>query len=325
MPDLVLSTPTKRRVAVFGAASPLGDGLVASLERSAEVGRVVAVDAARPSSSGDKTRFYALDLAREHAEERIAELLSAEAIDTMVHLALQPAPKRPDLVGDSLDMRVTELLLRTARRAPLLDQLVCWSDTLLYGAAADNPVGLTEDRALAAPLAEPFFTARVGTETALSELAQERPDLHVATLRMAPILGLGFDGYLGRYLAQRVRVTLLGFDPVWQLLHQVDAVAALLLAVERRARGAFNIVAQGVLPLSRVMRAVGGSLRLPSPVARRAMATLWTTRLSAWPPEFLPYLRHGCIADGGRAERELGFVAACNSEEALADFVRGRA
>ena len=47
-----------------------------------------------------------------------------------------------------------------------------------------------------------------------------------ADLRCAPVIGPTVKNYLSNYLARRLVPTMMGFDPLWQLLHEADAVAA---------------------------------------------------------------------------------------------------
>jgi UDP-glucose 4-epimerase len=42
--------------------------------------------------------------------------------------------------------------------------------------------------------------------------------------------------------------------------------------------------------------------------------------LNEAPSAFVDFLRHLCVADGSRARRELGFVAAFTTKEAVLDF-----
>ncbi len=56
-----------------------------------------------------------------------------------------------------------------------------------------------------------------------------------------------------------------------QFLHKVDAIAALHLALLRDVPGTFNIVGDGVLPHSTVVKVAGRiALPVPHPLARTA-------------------------------------------------------
>ena len=51
--------------------------------------------------------------------------------------------------------------------------------------------------------------------------------------RTAPIIGPSVDNFLTRYLNHKLVPTVLGFDPLWQFLHEADAVAGECLADRR--------------------------------------------------------------------------------------------
>jgi len=87
----------------------------------------------------------------------------------------------------------------------------------------------------------------------------------VTVLRVAPILGPTVSNYLTRYLGRRVVPTLMGYDPLMQFVHEVDALAAFKLAVMRDCPGVYNIAGDGVLPLSKVVELAG---RIARPRAR---------------------------------------------------------
>ncbi len=117
-----------------------------------------------------------------------------------------------------------------------------------------------------------------------------------------------------RFLRASCTPTLLGFDPQMQVVHEDDVVEAVCHAVCREAPGVFNIAAEGVLPLSKLM-ALAGKLIAP-PVFH--LAAYWGNPVArgmglpvnrAWPIE-LDYLRYPWVADLGRMRNELEFVAA---------------
>ena len=121
-------------------------------------------------------------------------------------------------------------------------------------------------------------------------------------LRFAPILGPTIDNYVTRFFSRRLVPTMMGHDPLMQFVHEVDAVAALKLAVDRDVPGAFNIVGEGVLPFTTVIK-LAGRLSMPIPYTffRRIASLLWLVQLSEAPPAFVAMLRYLCVADGGHA------------------------
>jgi UDP-glucose 4-epimerase len=101
---------------------------------------------------------------------------------------------------------------------------------------------------------------------------------------------------------------LAGFDPMVQLIHEEDVGLALQLALKPGARGVYNIVGPGELPLSAVMRELGRApIPVPHLIARPLLDKLFQYRLAGFPGAELDHLQFLCTADGSRAVRDLGF------------------
>src|SRR5262245_32568187 len=81
-----------RVVALTGAASFLGRNLIGVLEEDPHIARVIAIDVKSPDTSGAKTRMYEVDLTAPASEERVSEILAADRVDTLVHLAFLSSP-----------------------------------------------------------------------------------------------------------------------------------------------------------------------------------------------------------------------------------------
>jgi UDP-glucose 4-epimerase len=310
-----------RCVAMTGPCSFIGKNLLGLLEEDAAIDRVVAIDVQAPFSKNPKTRFYEQDLTEPTAEARLAEILAAERTDTLVHLAFHGSPSHATAYAHELESVGTMHLFVAARQARVR-KVVMGSLTLLYGAHPSNPNFLGEHHALRATRREPFFADKIEAEAELARFV-ERSDGAVGTvLRTAPILGPTVDNYLSRYLSRRAVMTMMGFDPLLQLLHEVDAISAFKLAIDRDVPGTFNVCGEGVLPLSTVIKRVGRvALPVPHPIAEPITTLAWMAQLSPVPSTFLPYLRFLCVADGARAESVMGFRPAFTTREALSDFV----
>src|SRR5690606_34946142 len=121
--------------------------------------------------------------------------------------------------------------------------------------------------------------------------------------------------------ARRVVPTAMGFDPLVQFLHEVDAIAAFKLAIDRDHPGVYNVVGDGVLPLSTVIKLAGRpALPLPHPPARTMGAAMRLAQIGEAPAIFTRYLRYLCVADGTKAKEQLGFRPAYTTREAVLDF-----
>jgi UDP-glucose 4-epimerase len=196
-----------------------------------------------------------------------------------------------------------------------------WSQTLLYGPHPSNPNHLTERHPLRGIRGSRFLADKIDAEREVRRFADEHPDTCVTILRLAPLLGPTVESWVTRWLSRRLVPTMMGFDPLVQFLHEMDAVAAFKLALDRRAPGVLNVVGEGVLPISTVTKLAGRvSVPVPGGVMRATASLLWMASLNEAPPHFVAFLRYLCVADGAEARRALGFVPSCTTREAVIDF-----
>ncbi len=313
-------TPRPRTVAITGASSFLGRNLIGLLEEDPLVARIVALDEALPSTARGKTHAYELDLTQPSTEERATEIFAAEGVDTLVHLAFLASPSHTSAWAHEFESVGTLHVLNACRRAQV-KKLVLWSQTLLYGAHPTNPNFLSENHPLRADRHEPFFMDKIQAEQEAQRFGKPGKGRVVTVLRTAAIIGPTVSNYLTRYLGHRLVPTVLGFDPLWQFVHEADAAAAFKLAVDRDVPGVFNIVGDGVLPLHTVIQLAGrSSLPLPRSLIRAASGALWLAQLAEAPSSFLGYLQYLCVADAEQARQRLGFAPLYTTREALLEY-----
>ncbi len=318
------SAPPHSCVAITGAQSFLGRNLIGLLEEDPRVGRIIALDQAAPDTAGAKTHFYELDLSHPVAEERLTEICGAENVECLTHLGFLETPTHASAWAHEFESVGTMHVLNACRRSNVT-KFVMRSQTALYGAHPTNPNYLTERHPLRARRDQPYFADKIEAERDAQHFGPPGSGRTVTILRMAPILGPGIKTATTRYLGRRAVPTLLGFDPLWQFLHEADAVAALKLAVNRNVAGIFNVVSQGVLPLSTAIKLAGRvNVPLPGPFARSLARGLWIAHLLEAPPAFLDYLQYICVADGKAAAEQLGFVPVFTTREAVIDFANAQ-
>lgn len=309
----------QRAVAITGACSFLGRHLVELLEADPATTKIVVLDLQSPDTAKSKTRFYDVDLTKPAASERVSEILGAENVDALVHLAFLGRPTTTTAWAHELES-VGTMHVMNAARARGVGKVVLASTTLVYGAHPDHPNYLTERHQARGMPNTAFLADKLEAEREVRRFAQASGGKAIV-LRFAQLCGPTVKSHLTRWLSRRFVPVALGHDPLVQLLHEQDAVAALAVALDRDASGTFNIVGDGVLPLSTVIKLAGRTaLPLPWPVLTRSSALLWTAGLTDAPPGFLRFLRYLCVADGERAAAELGFRPGYTTREAVLDF-----
>lgn len=309
------------RVGVTGISSDLGRGLLPRLEADPRVEAIVAFDIAKPVEGARKLAQVRIDLTRPGSEEELTAAFRAAKLDVLFHLAFVNSRVHGAAFAHELEV-IGSMHVLAAAQATGLGRLVVPSLTALYGARPGGPALLTEQHPLAGAGVR-FVSDRVEVEKQVARYAEQHPEVQVLVLRFAPIVGAHSDNPFTRLLRTGFVPTVLGFDPLWQIVHEDDAVAALHLALGTKAQGPFNVVGDEAVPFSSLVRLSGATaVPLPGPVLRSTIHLLETAGIASVPVPLLDYLRYSWVADGARARRQLGFQARTGLREAMASMRR---
>jgi UDP-glucose 4-epimerase len=112
--------------------------------------------------------------------------------------------------------------------------------------------------------------------------------------------------------------TVLGYDPLFQFLHEDDVVRAIVLTLSKQPRGVFNVAGPQPLPLSRVVREAGRSL-LPIPEFVMS-AMLGRFGLPNLPAGALTHLKYPVVVDARHFRAATGFVHAYDEMATIQAF-----
>lgn len=251
----------------------------------------------------------------------VVDLLSDEQVDTLCHLAFLENV-RPTEASFDLNVMGTMKIFGAAATAGV-KKIVFKSSTMVYGARADNSAFLSETRTLVSQAGRSRLRDLLEVEAFCNGFRGQNPGLGLTVLRFPSIVGPRVDTPMTRFLGSQLTPTLLGFDPLMQVIHEDDVVEALAHAVLHDAPGVFNVAAEGVLPLSKLMALAG---KFAPPIFH--LAAYWGNPLLAsmglplarlWPLP-LDYLRYPWVADLTRMRQVLGFVPRYTAVETLQAF-----
>lgn len=269
---------------------------------------------------------HQLDLTAPGADRDLRAILEGEGADALCHLAFLSNPTHARELAHELENIGTMYVLNAVRAAAGVRQLLTLSTTMVYGARHDNPAWITERHPLQGPSDSRFIRDKIEADQQTLRFGAENPDVTVAVARMGVVLGSGIRSFWARYFGRALVPTVLGYDPLFQVLHADDAVRGLKAVLDSLARpgakgGAYNIVGRGVLPLGRVIKGLERrSLPLPATVGNGLLTTLWNFQVAEMPPSFVEYLRWPWVCDGRRVQEEVGFVPARTTAEVVAEL-----
>ena len=315
-----------RVVLITGVSRFVGGRLAAQLAADPSIDRVIGVDTVPPRRAElpllGRTEFVRADI----RNPLIAKVMSQARVGTVVHSALISAPHE---IGGRVSMQEmnvigTMQLLAACQKSDTVERVVLRSTTAVYGSAAADPAVFTEDM-------EPRDAAHRGYPKDAMEIegyvrgfGRRRPDVRIAVLRLAPVVGPTIDTALTRYLRARVVPTIVGFDPRLQLLHESDAIEAMRIATVSDRSGVVNVAADGVVLLSQLVRRIG-RVRMPVPASTLGMASALVRNGGAaeFAGEEGPLLRFGRVVDTTRLQRDFGYRPRWTTVEAVDACVFG--
>jgi UDP-glucose 4-epimerase len=302
--------PLKRNVLVTGAAHYWGYRLARELEKDPEVGTLLGIDIIKPPKPFKRLVFF--EVTPRHP--RIAALLEAAKVDTVFHLLFEESRDYSERVFELNYTGAMDVL--GAATAAATPRLIFMSATRIYGARASNPAFLPEETELPAHPGDPHLQQRVDIEKALERHAMKSPLPKITTLRFAGILGPTAKTPMGAYLSADLTPAVLGFDPMFQLVHEDDALAALVCAMRKDVAGPVNVAGPGPLPLSQILR-IGGRNTVPmaAPMLRLGGAAARMTGAADTLPMDVSFLKYPHVAETRRMREDLEFIPRYSSKD----------
>ncbi|MEP9362426.1 NAD-dependent epimerase/dehydratase family protein [Nocardioides sp. CN2-186] len=308
-----------RVVLVTGVSRDLGRRFARAAAADPSIGRVIGVDAIPPRGDIGDVSFVRADI----RNPVIAKIIVKEDVDTVVHMSVIATPGSAGGRNTMKELNVigTMQLLAACQKAPGLRALVVKSTTTVYGASSRDPAMFTEDM-------EPRRAPRAGYAKDVAEIegyvrgfARRRPDVRVAMIRGANVIGPNVTSPLTSYFRLPVIPTVFGHDPRLQFLHEQDLLDVLRHATLTDVAGTFNVAGDGIMMLSQAVRRLQRpTVALPSFAVGNVGSLLRSARVADFSPEQLGLLTYGRGVDTTRMRSELGFEPSFTTAEAFADF-----
>jgi UDP-glucose 4-epimerase len=279
-----------------GAAGAIARNLVGLLTREGHA--VVGID--RRPWDQPPIEFHQVDV-RKRAAEEVFRKWRPQAV---VHMATVTSLVISGEERHRLNLGGTRSVFDYSR-AHGVEHCVFAGRHTFYGAGPDSPLFHTEDEPPQELNRFPELADLVAADLYAATALWRFPELATTVLRVCYTLGPTGDGTLARFLRGRRVPLVLGFDPLFQFIHEGDFVRALALTVEARPRGVFNVAGPQPLPLSVVVRLAG---RVAVPVPEFVLtALLGRFGFPKLPPGALTHVKYPVVVDSRAFRDRTGF------------------
>jgi UDP-glucose 4-epimerase len=248
---------------------------------------------------------------------RVEEAFRRRQVDAVVHLGIMHDPRAAFSEAHSFNLlgtqKIMDLCVRHAVR-----KVVVLSSANAYGPRPDNSNFLTEEAPLLAADRDSEVRDLIELDMYAQSFVWRNPEVETVVLRPVNIVGPTVRNAPSNYLRLARPITVMGFDPMIQLIHEVDAARALVLALRPGVRGVYNVTGPGEVPLSGVLRELGREpVPVPEMLLRPALRRLFRAGLVSFPAAELDHLQYLCVVDGSRAAREWGWAPRYSLRETI--------
>lgn len=304
-------------VLITGVADYWGARVAARLARIPGL-RVLGLDSNMPRHKVEGMDFIQTDI----RNPLLVDLLKVEQVDTICHLTFNERRRKSEADFD-LNVMGTMKVFGAAREAGVR-KIVLKSSTDVYGASPSNPAFLPESWPLQGNKQYGYTSYRIEIEAFAQGFSKQFADeMLVTTLRFANIVGPTAVTPMTKLLSQTITPTLLGFNPLLQIIHEDDVVEALAHAVLEDVPGVFNIGTAEPQPLLRMLRLVHNiDVPILHPLAYWSVRLLRGTPLKpvAYFPLGLDYLRYRWVGDVQKMEQSFGFEPTHTAVDTITEF-----
>ncbi|MBB3060791.1 SDR family oxidoreductase [Microbulbifer rhizosphaerae] len=303
---------SEKRVLITGACGYVGHQLGELLVREMPVVGVDIVQ--RPASFP----VFTLDI----CDPVLVELLRAEQITHVVHLASALASARDRELENRIDVQGTRNLLKACVRAGV-EHITVISSGAAYGYHADSPEWLREEHPLRGNPEFAYSDHKRQVEEILAEYREQYPGLKQLVFRPCSIVGAGTDNKIGQLFSGRAILDPGGHNSPFVFIWDEDVVRAIRYGVWRSARGIYNLAGDGALTPEQIAALLGKPLRRP-PVwlVKMLLGIGYLLYLTDKQPGQVIFLQYRPVLCNRRLKEEFGFVPRKTSQEAFEYFAR---
>lgn len=299
------------RVLITGISGRLGQLVARQMVRDKH--EVIGVDL-RPWPDRPKgVKLYELDI-RKRAAEDVFRRYRPEGV---VHLATVTHVGASEHNRYRVNLNGTRSVFEHSHRYGTR-RLIFVGRHTYYGAGPDSPLYHLEDEPPMVMNHFPELADLVAADLYAGSGLWRYPELNTSVLRFCYTLGPARHGTLASFLRGPRVPTVLGWDPLFQFMHERDAASAITTALEAGVRGVFNVSGPPPIPLSVIIRECG---RRWTPVPQSVFSfVLKRLKLPGLPAGALDHIKYPILVDSSAFKAATGFVHQYDEDETMASF-----
>jgi UDP-glucose 4-epimerase len=278
------------RYLVTGGSGYIGSRLIERLSQREDTERILICDIRAPRSHRPGVEYQELDVSD---KPRVAEVIERDRPDVLIHLAFLLNPIHDQDRMYQVDVGGTQNVLEAAESAGVQQVLVTSSATA-YGAFPDNPVPMTEEHPVRGVPDFEYARDKAECDRLCQLWALRNPERMMTIVRPCIVLGPNVDNYIVRlWTDQPFQLDFGAGATPMQFVHEDDLVDGLMLLIEGRHDGAYNIAGDGTMTIGECGDTIGAKRRkVPLKLAWKLGGVMWKLHQSETPPGNIHFALH---------------------------------
>jgi UDP-glucose 4-epimerase len=299
------------RVLIPGISGKLGVMLATELLRSGH--EVIGIDKRPFRDAPEGVEMHAVDIRKRAAED----VFRKRRPNAVIHMATVTHLMQRSEDRYRINLGGTRAVFEHAKTYGV-EHVVFVGRHTYYGAAADAPLYHKEDEPPMALQHFPELADLVAADLYATTALWQKPELVTTVLRMCYTLGPTGHGTLASFLRGPLVPTVLGFDPLFQFMHEEDVVRALVASIEKRPRGVFNVAGPPPLPLSLVIKETGRrQIPVPEVLIAAALGRFGLPKLTRGA---LAHVKFPVVVDASAFRKATGFEHRVDEMKAMHSY-----
>ena len=297
----------KKNILIIGGAGRLATITVNQLASKYPNFSFIAVDS-REVNKNNNSNVQCLKI--KYTRNAIENLFREHKINTILHLGRKSliTPKDSKSLSDRLNSNINNInhLLNLAL-INKIEHFIYLSTYHVYGARADNPVFLDEEKPLKASVQNPDLAEVVELDQIISSWMHQNKEKVVTTiLRPCSIVGPLMRNTISQYLKSKLTPTPMDFNPMFQFLNVNDMVNIFEYIINHPLQGIFNVAPEGVISVKKSKEILGSNLysfpvSLVSPFNK-----FLRTKFDRVPTYLLEFLTYSCLLNNKKLKEQIG-------------------
>ncbi len=299
------------KVLIPGIAGQLGQ-MVA--RRCAELGHQVAgIDRRRWPEAPDGIEVHHVDIRKRAAEDVFRRMRP----DAVIHMATVSHFAERGEERYRININGTRAVFDHCVKYEAKHCIFVGRHTY-YGAAPDSPLYHSEDEPPMGLASYPELADLVSADLYAGSALWRFPALTTTVMRMCYTLGPSGHGTLATFIRGPRVPAILGFDPLYQFMHEKDVVKALVCALDARPRGVFNVSGPQPVPLSVLVRETGRKLvPLPELLFSASLGRFGLPKISKGA---LDHIKYSIVMDATPFRKATGFAHDIDEVQAMHEY-----